>query len=103
MPESGDGRAYVRLETDDLAEEGPAQYRESPGGMLELDLPLRVNGVTLVEIRERDLDGFTARVFLHELDHLEGVVFIDRMTATSRERIESELAELKARYVARTA
>jgi hypothetical protein len=43
--------------TDDLVEDGAPQYRESPGGALELDLPQRVNGVVLLEIREGDLDG----------------------------------------------
>ncbi len=35
--------------------------------------------------REMVLEDFVARVFLHELDHLDGRVFIDRMTPASRE------------------
>jgi peptide deformylase len=34
------------------------------------------------ETRERDFDGFVARVFLHELDHLHGIVFLDRLEST---------------------
>ena len=30
-----------------------------------------------------DLNGFSARVFQHELDHLDGIVFVDRMPDTS--------------------
>jgi hypothetical protein len=43
--------------TDDLVEDGPQQNQASPGGATEIAVPLRVNGVTLVEIQERDLDG----------------------------------------------
>ena len=32
----------------------------------------------------RVMKGYAARVFLHEYDHLEGVLFLDRMTENSR-------------------
>ena len=31
--------------------------------------------------REENVSGFTARIFQHEIDHLNGVLFIDRMNA----------------------
>ncbi|MDR1971720.1 MAG: peptide deformylase [Treponema sp.] len=34
-----------------------------------------------------DVDGILARVILHEYDHLEGVLFIDRLSAHKRERL----------------
>jgi len=34
-----------------------------------------------------DADGFLARVILHEYDHLEGVLFIDRLNQMKRERL----------------
>ena len=37
------------------------------------------------EEKER-LDGLTARVFQHELDHLEGILFIDRIKPFARKR-----------------
>jgi xylan 1,4-beta-xylosidase len=43
--------------TDDLALDGPPVDHDTASGQLALDAPLSVNGVTLVEIRERDLDG----------------------------------------------
>lgn len=43
--------------TDDLEEDGPPLYRESPAGALQTEVPLSVNGVVLLEIREGDLDG----------------------------------------------
>ena len=93
----------IHAEHDELGEEGCLSF---PGlfGDVNRATEIRVRYMDLDgRIRERDLDGFTARVFLHEMDHLEGVVFVDRMTATSRERIEPELAELKARFAERTA
>jgi peptide deformylase len=43
-------------------------------------------------------EGFLARVFQHEMDHLEGVLFIDQLTAPDRiwsvEEGEEEQAEL---------
>jgi peptide deformylase len=35
------------------------------------------------EIHEHDLDGIWARCFLHELDHLNGLVFLDRVGRTT--------------------
>lgn len=35
-------------------------------------------------------DGFHARVIQHEFDHLDGVVFLDRMTSTQSLAFESE-------------
>jgi peptide deformylase len=33
-----------------------------------------------------EADGFLARVMLHEYDHLEGILFIDRLSAAKREK-----------------
>ncbi len=35
-------------------------------------------------------DGFHARVIQHEFDHLDGVVFLDRMTSTNSLAYEAE-------------
>lgn len=37
-----------------------------------------------------EADGFLARVILHENDHLNGVLFIDRLTPARRERALSQ-------------
>ncbi len=41
-----------------------------------------------VSIRAR---GFHARVFQHEMDHLDGVLFIDRLDAVTRDRIKRKI------------
>jgi len=43
------------------------------------------------EPRTEKVEGFTARIFQHEIDHLDGVLFIDRMepgTLISREALQ---------------
>jgi len=66
-----------------------------PGIRADVERPVSVivRGITrsgrMVEIDARDL---LARVFQHEIDHLNGTLFIDRLSAQERERIEPELA-----------
>ena len=40
-------------------------------------------------------DGLVARAVLHESDHLEGVLFIDRMSALARTMIKGKLRKLR--------
>lgn len=93
----------LEAEGQDTDEEGclsfPGIYGEVPRATR-----IRIRYMDLFE-REREmiLEGFVARVFLHELDHLDGRVFIDRMTAASRERAEPQLEELRQRYAAPSA
>ncbi|MDR2797116.1 MAG: peptide deformylase [Treponema sp.] len=39
----------------------------------------------------QDADGILARVILHEYDHLEGTLFIDRLSAVKRNRILAKI------------
>lgn len=45
--------------------------------------------------------GWLARIVQHELDHLEGVVFVDRLTAGEKLRVKAQLQELEDRYRSR--
>lgn len=47
---------------------------------------------------QRDLDGFLARIVQHEIDHLNGVFFFDRMTANDRLELESPLKSLENEF-----
>ena len=93
----------VEVDGSEVDEEGclsfPGLYGEVPRA-------------TRILVRYRDLEwrecemvleDFVARVFLHEVDHLDGRVFIDRMTPASRAKIEPGLDELRQRYAAQTA
>eukprot|EP00871_Galdieria_phlegrea_P000807 jgi/Galph1/1727/GphlegSOOS_G405.1 len=44
------------------------------------------------------LEGWQARIFQHEYDHLDGVLFIDRMEPEERERAQPVLNELVKNY-----
>jgi peptide deformylase len=43
---------------------------------------------------ETKLDGFVARVVQHEKDHLDGVMFFDRMPEESRRELDYQLEEM---------
>ncbi|MEM1225771.1 MAG: peptide deformylase [Planctomycetota bacterium] len=49
------------------------------------------------EIR-RELDGFLARVVQHEIDHLDGTMFFDRMTDESRRELDGPLTEFQVDF-----
>ncbi len=60
-----------------------------------------------IEVRALDPEGgerrfeaedFLARVIQHEIDHLDGVVFIDRMSPADRIRNKSALEDLERRF-----
>ncbi|KAF0852834.1 mitochondrial peptide deformylase [Andalucia godoyi] len=50
---------------------------------------LDVNGIQ----KSETLQGFEARVFQHELDHLNGIVYIDRLVSTQHLIVESEFSK----------
>jgi peptide deformylase len=47
---------------------------------------------------ELELDDLEARVVQHENDHLDGVLFFDRMTETARRELEPRLADFEAQF-----
>ncbi|QDT04392.1 Peptide deformylase [Rubripirellula lacrimiformis] len=47
---------------------------------------------------ERTVDGFLARILQHENDHLDGVMFYDRMSDEGRRDLEDGLAELETDF-----
>ncbi|GAV66566.1 Pep_deformylase domain-containing protein [Cephalotus follicularis] len=49
-----------------------------------------------------NLSGLPARVFQHEFDHLQGILFFDRMTEDVLDSIRTELQALEKKYEERT-
>ena len=47
---------------------------------------------------EREFDGLAARIIQHEFDHLEGVLFIERLSETDRLRARPDLKALEEQY-----
>lgn len=52
------------------------------------------------EIREMEADGLLATVLQHELDHLDGVLFIDHLSSLKRNMILRKLLKSKKEAVA---
>jgi peptide deformylase len=90
---------YLSQDTD-VVEEGCLSL---PGVHADVRRPVEavVRGITKsgrqVEISARNL---LARVLQHEIDHLNGVLFIDRLSEEERRRIAPKLAGLEERYAA---
>jgi peptide deformylase len=100
--EPGDEEVVINPEIceaagSELGEEGCLSF---PGiyGMVPRATRLRVRYRDLDwRVREMILEDFVARVFQHELDHLDGRVFVDRMVPASRAEAEPALEELRRR------
>lgn len=45
-------------------------------------------------VRTLEAEGFLARIIQHELDHLNGVLFVDRLSFAKRSLIKSKLKDL---------
>ncbi|MEN6456243.1 MAG: peptide deformylase [Prolixibacteraceae bacterium] len=46
---------------------------------------------------EEELDGMPARIFQHEYDHLEGILFIDKLSALQRKLLSGKLKKIRKR------
>lgn len=65
-------------------------------GPVERPLSIRVEAMDLEgNLFQRDLHGFAARNFLHENDHINGVLYIDRIQGKQRQELEPLLRNLK--------
>lgn len=47
------------------------------------------------KLLEFDADGFMAKCIQHELDHLNGKIFLDHLSKLKRQRLENKLNKLK--------
>lgn len=54
---------------------------------------LKFNDVNMEEV-EIDAEGLLARVILHEMDHLNGVLFVDHLTSTKKTLLRSKLKKI---------
>ncbi len=54
---------------------------------------LKYNDVNMKE-HEIEADGLLARVLQHEIDHLNGVMFVDHLSATKRTLLKSKLRKI---------
>lgn len=64
-------------------------------GEVERPAVVRVRGIDLEGNKiEFEAEGLLSRALQHEVDHLDGILFIDRLDAAERKRVSDELHEL---------
>lgn len=85
----------IYVEGEQLGDEGCLSF---PGIYTKVKRDLRavvryqdVNG----ELQELDGEDLTARCVLHETDHCDGIVFLDRMTTLKREMAKRKIKKLQ--------
>jgi len=87
----------VRVEGEQIGDEGclsfPGLYQTVQRDMRVIVRAQDVTGNGF----ELDLDGLAARCVLHETDHCDGIVFLDRMSALKR-----QLAKRKIKHLQKT-
>lgn len=78
----------------DLDEEGCLSI---PGVAEKVNRPAAIR-VTALNVEgepfELEADGLLARVICHEVDHLDGVLFVDRVVGLRKERVKRQLRRL---------
>jgi len=72
-----------------------------PGLHIDVERPFSID-IEAMDLNGKQitktLDGFNARQIMHENDHLNGVLFIDRLTAKKRKETNPFLREIKYKY-----
>jgi peptide deformylase len=106
--EPGDGEELVfinpvlsRPKGNEEAEEGCLSFPDLYGPVTR-PKQVSVNAYNLKgqEIRA-DLSGMLARAVQHEYDHLDGVLFVDRMSPTAKAQVQPVLNEFELEFRSR--
>jgi len=94
-------RAFINPEILDQSDSREI-YQEGclsiPGIYEDVDRPgiIRVKYMdTELNIIEEELDGLIARIFQHEYDHLEGILFIDKLSPIKRTLLQGKLNKIR--------
>jgi peptide deformylase len=97
-------RVYINPEIiessdeDDTYEEGCLSIPELEATVFRpIRIKVRYRGLDW-GIQEEWLTGLHARVFQHELDHLDGVMFVDRLPPEARLKLAGALNRIKKRH-----
>ena len=102
--EQGDLRVFINPKILDhgsdtwLRDEGclsiPGVY-----GSVERPITILIQATDLDgNLFEEELSWLPARAFMHENDHINGILFLDRMEKEARRKLDQELAEVKKKY-----
>ena len=109
-PKEGPGVRLVLVNPELVSGEGSQTGEEGclsfPGLFLKIK---RFEKVKVRSLNERGLpvelnaDGFLARALQHEIDHLDGKTFVERLSLLARLRLKPRLAALKKEWRKRPA
>jgi peptide deformylase len=87
----------VDLHSEQTEEEGCLSI---PGTYADVKRPLELM-VKGIDLNEKEIiveaKGFLSRVLAHEIDHLNGVLFIDHLSSIKRKLLSKKLKKLSAR------
>ena len=104
-----DPRVFINPEIVQSSEQ-EVPYTEGclsvPDQYAEVDRPDRIRARWLDEngkSHEEDIEGLLATCLQHEMDHLEGVLFIDHLSRLKRDMVLKKLAKLRKERVLRAA
>ena len=104
----GEGEELVVINPELQLPKGSETSQEGclslPGlyGMVKRPKTIRVSAYDLSgNPIEREVDGFLARIFQHENDHLDGVLFFDRMSEEAKRELDESLDEMETDFRSR--
>jgi peptide deformylase len=100
------GREYVFLNPVILKRSGTEEAEEGCLSFPEMFAPVKRSAKIVVsaynlagEEVNYELNGLMARAVQHEYDHLDGVLFIDRLSPTGLLSVKQALADLEQQYL----
>lgn len=104
----GDGEEWVLLNPELQRPKGSETQQEGclslPGlyGQVKRPKSIRLSAYDLKgNPIEQTVDGFLARILQHENDHLDGVLFIDRLTDDGRDELLEQIDEMEIGFRAK--
>lgn len=109
-PKEGEQRPLVLVNPAILDQQGQTVAEE--GCLSFPDVYCDIARAERIRVQFLDLDGndqvieaegWLARVIQHEIDHLDGVLFVDRMSRMQRQLLHNQLRKIRARAATRHA
>ena len=97
------GQPMAVINPEIIAQQGKSVFEE--GCLSFPELREEVTRSEIIQVKYQDIDGnfydeeingIKARVFQHEIDHLNGVLFIDRLGTMRRKLLQKQLKQIQA-------
>jgi len=86
----------VSIQGEQTQEEGCLSF---PGTFADVNRPMKMK-IRAVDLNEKlltiEAEGLLSRVLAHEIDHLNGILFIDRLSSIKRKLLSRKLKKLSA-------